>query len=39
MMEDEAVKATYLDPTVHAKYREMRREGGSVDYNFLLNKK
>lgn len=39
MMEDGAVKATYLKPEIHAKYREMRREGGTVDYNFLYSKK
>lgn len=39
MMEDDAVKATYLKPEIHAKYREMRREGGAVDYNFLYSKK
>ncbi|CAL8082792.1 unnamed protein product [Orchesella dallaii] len=35
MMEDDAVKESYLSPDIHVQYRNMRRSGGPINYDFL----
>lgn len=38
MINDDAVKESYLSPLIHAEYRQMRRDGRDLDYDFMHKK-